>query len=116
MLKVYIVDDEPLARDELKYLLIQSKQVEIVGEAESLEEAIIHIPTQKPDLAFLDIELGEDNGLQLAEQLHALDPSLTIVFATAYDEYALQAFELNALDYILKPFDEESNSSNVRKN
>ncbi len=106
MLKVYIVDDEPLARDELKYLLIQSKQVEIVGEAESFEEAIIHIPNQKPDLAFLDIELGDDNGLQLAQQLHALVPTLNIVFATAYDEYAFQAFELNALDYILKPFDE----------
>ena len=69
MLQVYIVDDEPLARDELKYLLIQSKQVEIVGEAESFEEAIIHIPTQKPDLAFLDIELGEDNGMQLAQAI-----------------------------------------------
>ncbi len=106
MLKVFIVDDEPLARDELKYLLIQSKQVEIVGEAESFEDAIIHIPNQKPDLAFLDIELGDDNGLQLAQQLHALDSTLNIVFATAYDEYAFQAFELNALDYILKPFDE----------
>lgn len=107
MLKVYIVDDEPLARDELKYLLTQSKRIEIVGEAESFEEAMIQIPNQRPDLAFLDIELGEDNGLQLAEQLHALHPNLTIVFATAYDEYALQAFELNALDYILKPFDED---------
>ena len=106
MLKVFIVDDEPLARDELKYLLIQSKQVEIVGEAESFEEAIIHIPNQKADLAFLDIELGDDNGLQLAQQLHTLVPTLNIVFATAYDEYAFQAFELNALDYILKPFDE----------
>ena len=106
MLKVFIVDDEPLARDELKYLLIQSKQVEIVGEAESFEDAIIHIPNQKADLAFLDIELGDDNGLQLAQQLHTLVPTLNIVFATAYDEYAFQAFELNALDYILKPFDE----------
>ncbi|MFJ8245391.1 LytR/AlgR family response regulator transcription factor [Peribacillus asahii] len=107
MLRAYIVDDEPLARDELKYLLIRSKQVEVVGEADGLEQAIIDIPAQEPDLVFLDIELAEDNGLQLAKQLHALKKTPAIVFATAYDEYALEAFELNALDYLLKPFDEQ---------
>lgn len=106
MLKAYIVDDEPLARDELKYLLIRSKQVKILGESDCLEEAVVDIPKLKPDLVFLDIELAEDNGLQLAKHLLTLDPIPAIVFATAYDEYALQAFELNALDYLLKPFDE----------
>ncbi len=107
MLKAYIVEDEPLARDELKYLLIQSKQVEVVGEADNLEDAVTAISNLKPDLVFLDIELEATDGLELAEQLLTLNPTPAIVFATAYDEYAMQAFELNALDYLLKPFDDE---------
>lgn len=106
MLKAYIVDDEPLARDELKYLLNRSKQVNILGESDCIEVAVKEISVLKPDLVFLDIELDEDNGLELAKQLEHLDPTPAIVFATAYDEYALQAFELNAIDYLLKPFDE----------
>ncbi|SER64330.1 LytTR family DNA-binding domain-containing protein [Psychrobacillus sp. OK032] len=107
MLKAFIVEDEPLARDELKYLLMESKQIEIVGEADSLVNAVKSISKHKPDLVFLDIDLDGDNGLDLAKQLLMLNPTPAIVFATAYDEYALQAFELNAIDYILKPFDEE---------
>lgn len=106
MLKTYIVDDEHLARDELKYLLGRSKEVEIIGEADCIADAEMEIAALKPDIVFVDIELAEDNGLSLAKQLQTLDPSPIIVFATAYDEYALQAFELNALDYVLKPFDE----------
>ncbi len=106
MLKAYIVDDEPLARDELKYLLLRSKQVEVVGEADCAEDAIEQIHDLQPHLVFLDIELTKESGLQLAEQLLELDHAPAVVFATAYDEYALKAFELNALDYILKPFDE----------
>ena len=107
MLKAYIVEDEPLAREELKYLLTESKQVEIVGEADCLKDAIKDISKHQPDLVFLDIDLEGDNGLDVAKSLLLLKPSPAIVFATAYDEYALQAFELNAIDYILKPFDEE---------
>lgn len=107
MLKVYIVDDEPLARDELKYVLNRSKVVEILGESDNIEDAITHIPKLNLDLVFLDIELEEDSGLSLAKRIESLDPAPAIVFATAYDEYALQAFDLNAFDYILKPFDEE---------
>lgn len=107
MLKAYIVEDEPLARDELKYLLVRSKQVEIVGEADCIMDAVMDITKLKPDLVFLDIDLAEDNGMDLAKQLLSLDPPPALVFATAYDEYAMQAFELNALDYILKPFDED---------
>ncbi|MFC3884929.1 LytR/AlgR family response regulator transcription factor [Bacillus songklensis] len=106
MLKAFIVDDEPLARDELKYLLLRTKQVEVVGEAECIEDALDDIRSSAPDLVFLDIELAEDSGLKLAEQLLSFDHTPAIIFATAYDEYALQAFELNAIDYILKPFDE----------
>jgi two-component system response regulator LytT len=107
MLRVYIVDDEPFARDELKYLLIRSKQVEIIGESDCIEEAILGISEHRPDLVFLDIELGDDSGLSLAKQIESLNPAPAIVFATAYDEYALQAFQLNAVDYIQKPFDED---------
>ncbi|RFU67351.1 response regulator [Peribacillus saganii] len=106
MLKAFIVDDEPLARDELKYLLLRSKQVQIAGEAGSVEEALEQISVLSPDLVFLDIELDEESGLELAEHIKKMDPSPAIIFATAYDEYALQAFNLNAVDYLLKPFDE----------
>ena len=69
----------------------------------------------KPDIVFLDIELAEDNGLSLAKQLETIKPTPAIVFATAYDEYAFQAFELNAVDYILKPFDENRIQKTLEK-
>ncbi|GGG13807.1 LytR/AlgR family response regulator transcription factor [Paenibacillus aceti] len=115
MLRAFIVDDEPLARDELKYLLLRSKQVEIVGEADSKQDALEQIPALRPDVVFLDIELAEDNGLELAKQLLTLDPTPVIVFATAYDEYALKSFELNAVDYILKPFNEKRIQQTLEK-
>jgi two-component system response regulator LytT len=115
MLKAYILDDEPLARDELKYLLIRSEQVEILGEGDCVEDAVADITALKPDLVFLDIELAEENGLSLARQLETLDHTPAIVFATAYDEYALEAFELDAVDYILKPFDEERIQKTLEK-
>ncbi|MFJ5758542.1 LytR/AlgR family response regulator transcription factor [Neobacillus sp. NPDC093182] len=115
MLKAYIVDDEPLARDELKYLLTRSKQVVALGESDSVEEAMADIFELKPDLVFLDIELDEDSGLDLAKKLEKLKPAPAIVFATAYDEFALKAFELNAVDYILKPFDEERIGKTLEK-
>ncbi|GAA0404732.1 LytTR family DNA-binding domain-containing protein [Paenibacillus motobuensis] len=115
MLKAFIVDDEPLARDELKYLLLRSKQVEIVGEADCKEDALEQISSLRPDVVFLDIELAEDNGLELAKQLLTLNPTPVIVFATAYDEYALKSFELNAVDYILKPFNEKRIQQTLEK-
>lgn len=115
MLKVYIVDDEPLARDELRYLLLRSKQVEITGEAESFEEAFEAISADQPDLVFVDIEISDHNGLQLAKRLQELNPIPSIVFATAYDEFALQAFDLGASDYILKPFDEKRIQQTIEK-
>ncbi|NWL86078.1 MULTISPECIES: LytR/AlgR family response regulator transcription factor [unclassified Paenibacillus] len=115
MLRAFIVDDEPLARDELKYLLLRSKQVEIVGEADCKEDALDQIPALRPDVVFLDIELAEDNGLELAKQLLTLNPTPVIVFATAYDEYALKSFELNAIDYILKPFNEKRIQQTLEK-
>jgi len=115
MLKAYIVDDEPLARDELKYLLLRSKQVDVLGESDCIEDAIADIPALEPDLVFLDIELAEESGLDLARQIENLNPAPAIVFATAYDEFAYQAFEVNAVDYILKPYDEERIGKTLEK-
>lgn len=106
-IKVYLVEDEPLARDELKYLLLRSGRVEIAGEAQTLSEALGEIKRLAPDAVFLDVQLAQGTGLELAQELNALEHPPAVVFATAYDEYALRAFELNAFDYILKPFDEE---------
>lgn len=115
MLKAFIVEDEPLARDELAYLLQRTRKIEIVGDAESLEGAIAGIGRLKPDVVFLDIQLSDDSGLELARRLGELDTRPDIVFATAYDEHALKAFELNAADYILKPYDEDRIARTVDK-
>lgn len=106
MLKALIVDDEPLARDELAYLLKRSKEVEIVGEADSIRSTLELIQIQEVDVVFLDIQLADESGLELAQKLQDLCHQPAIVFATAFDEYALNAFDLHAIDYILKPFDE----------
>ncbi|CAG7653930.1 LytR/AlgR family response regulator transcription factor [Paenibacillus allorhizosphaerae] len=115
MLKAYIVDDEPLARDELAYILRRTKRVEVVGEAESMEEALEEIQKLTPHVVFLDIQLSEDSGLDLARRLADAKHRPEIVFATAYDEHALRAFELNAADYILKPFDERRIQQTLEK-
>lgn len=107
-IKVFIVDDESLARDELKYLLSQyDSNVEIVGEASDGEEAIRKILDYKPDVIFLDIQMPGIDGITVANKLIEKGLKVLIVFATAYDEHAIKAFEVNAIDYLLKPFDEE---------
>ncbi|MEH7235991.1 LytR/AlgR family response regulator transcription factor [Bacillus sp. JJ1562] len=115
MLRAYLVDDEPLARDELKYLLKRTKQVDVVGENDCIENAFEEIVATQPDLVFLDIELAGENGLTLAKQVENLQKIPFIIFATAYDEYALQAFESNAIDYLLKPFDEKRIQKTIDK-
>ncbi|WP_442603106.1 LytR/AlgR family response regulator transcription factor [Paenibacillus sp. KN14-4R] len=115
MLKAFIVDDEPLARDELKYFLLRSKQVEIVGEADCIEDTLKQISLVNPNVVFLDIQLAEDSGFELAKQLLTFNPPPAIVFATAYDEYALQSFEVNVVDYILKPFNEKRIQQTLEK-
>ncbi|HVN57257.1 MAG TPA: LytTR family transcriptional regulator DNA-binding domain-containing protein [Bacteroidales bacterium] len=103
-LKAIIVDDERLARINLRKLLAQHKQIEIVGEAGSCSEAGSLINFYKPDLIFLDIQLSGETGFDLLE---IANPAVKVVFVTAYDEYALRAFEINAMDYLLKPVDPE---------
>lgn len=107
MLNVFIVDDEPLARDELRYLLEQTKLVKVMGESDYVDDLLKETVLGEVDCVFLDIELGTENGLELAKKILQSVHKPEIIFATAYDEYALQAFEVNAFDYILKPFELE---------
>ena len=104
--RVLIVDDEPPARASLRVLLARDPQVELVGECGSGAEAIAAVRMQRPDLLFLDVQMPEVDGFDVLEQLGA-DAPPAIVFVTAYDEYALRAFDAGALDYLLKPFTDE---------
>jgi len=107
MLSILSVDDESPARDELKYLLSLESDIEIVGEADSGATAIGMAAQLKPDVIFLDVQMRGMDGLETASILRTVVPNTLIVFATAYDEYAVKAFEVGAVDYILKPFEQE---------
>ncbi len=105
-IRALIVDDEPLARSNLKFLLKQHPDIESIAEAGSGAEAVEAIRGTRPELVFLDVQMPECGGFEVLERLRA-DPVLpVIVFVTAYDEYALRAFDAGALDYLLKPFDD----------
>lgn len=106
-MKVYIVDDEILARQELRYILEQHEKIEVIGDAEDIQNLIEEDAFSSIDCLFLDIELQHTNGMAIAKKIISNPHCPLIIFATAYDNYALQAFEVNALDYILKPFDDE---------
>lgn len=101
-LRIIIADDERPAREFLKSILREFEDVEIVGEAENGADAIEIIKTTKPDLALLDLQMPEISGLEVVRILRKSQMPL-VAFVTAYDEYAVQAFELNAIDYLLKP-------------
>jgi two-component system, LytTR family, response regulator len=100
MYKALIIDDERLARNELKKLLADFAEVEIIGEATNADEGIEKIEALSPDLIFLDIQMPGKTGFAMLEEL---DRAPHVIFTTAYDEYALKAFEVNALDYLMKP-------------
>jgi two-component system, LytTR family, response regulator len=104
-MRTLIVDDERLARNELKRLLEPYTKIEIVGEAANAEEALKLIEEQQPELLFLDIQMPGKNGFELLSSIEGKTPE--VIFTTAYDEYAIKAFEFNALDYLLKPIDIE---------
>lgn len=105
-LRVLIIDDEPLARQELQYLLESSGDVEVVALGANGIEAVDLIRTHKPDVVFLDVQMpGLDGFGVLKKLLEQNTPLPQVVFATAYDRYAVRAFEVNAVDYLLKPFD-----------
>jgi two-component system, LytTR family, response regulator len=100
------VDDEPPARASVRVLLRRDQQVELIGECGSGAEAVSVIRTARPDLVFLDVQMPELDGFDVLEMLGADLPS-AIIFVTAYDQFALRAFDAGALDYLLKPFDNE---------
>ena len=103
-MKALVIDDERLARKELISLLNDYPKIEIVGEAMNADDAIEKINALRPDLLFLDIQMPGKNGFELLE---SLDVTPKVIFTTAYDEYALKAFEVSALDYLLKPIRKE---------
>ena len=103
-MKVVVVDDEPLARDGIRLLLERDPEVTVAGEATGTDATAL-IARTRPDILFLDIQMPEVDGFALLEQIGA-DAVPAIVFVTAFDRYALKAFEVHALDYLLKPFDD----------
>jgi two-component system LytT family response regulator len=105
-IRTLIVDDESLARDRVKRFLRDENDITIVGECGDGAEAIKVIRQEKPDLIFLDIQMPEKNGFEVIKSFDAKSTP-TVIFVTAYDQYALQAFDVHALDYLLKPFNRE---------
>lgn len=112
MLKAIIIDDERLARNELKKLLMDYPEIEVVAEATNAGEGIEKIENINPDLIFLDIQMPGKTGFDL---LAELDRAPNVIFTTAYDEYALKAFEVNALDYLLKPVEPKRLADAIQK-
>jgi two-component system, LytTR family, response regulator len=111
-IKAVIVDDERLARVNLKKLLEPYSSIEIVGEADSCESTLALIRLHNPQLIFLDIQLTGESGFDLLE---TVDSSIKIVFVTAFDEYAIRAFEVNAADYLMKPVNPERLNLTVKR-
>ena len=111
-MKALLIDDERLARQELKNLLASHSEIQIVGEANNAETAIESIKQLKPDVIFLDIQMPGKNGFELLEEISGVPE---IIFVTAYDEYAIRAFEVNALDYLLKPVQASRLAETVKK-
>lgn len=103
-MRILVVDDEPLARRRLASLIRDVRWAQQVGEATDGAAAVEAIIRLQPDIVFLDIQMPELSGMQVVEQLREIDPAPAIVFTTAYDQYAVTAFELEAVDYLLKPF------------
>jgi two-component system LytT family response regulator len=116
MLRVLIVDDEKLARSALRRLLLSESDLKIVGEAENIDEALVEIKKNCPQIIFMDIELRNSNGFEIFNKLE--NPPI-VVFVTAYAEHAVKAFSVNAIDYLLKPVSKSRLSetlNRIRKN
>lgn len=111
-MKAIIIDDERLARQELKNLLAAYKEVEIIAECSDAQQAKEKINELKPDIIFCDINMPGKSGLELAEEISG---AIDVVFITAHDEHAIKAFELNAFDYLLKPVQADRLSETIKK-
>src|SRR6266498_3219325 len=115
-LSAVIVDDEQLARDELAYLLKNADDVNVVAQGKNGLEAVNLIKEHNPDLVFLDVQMpGLDGFAVIKKLLDKKIPLPKIVFATAFDQYAVKAFEVNAIDYLLKPFDKTRVAQSIQK-
>ncbi|MHB9094046.1 MAG: LytR/AlgR family response regulator transcription factor [Eubacteriales bacterium] len=114
-LKALIIDDEYPARKELRFLLNKFDNIEVVGEATNAQEALTLIKALDYSILFLDIEMPGMNGLEVGARVQEMPNPPHVVFVTAYDEYAVRAFEVNAVDYILKPFDEKRLTQTINK-
>ena len=112
--RVLIVDDEPLARTRIRTLLGGEKDITIVGECDNGEEAVSAIASQHPDLVFLDIQMPELDGFGVIEEV-GVDEMPLVIFVTAFDEHALKAFEVYALDYLLKPVDRDRFAETLKR-
>jgi two-component system LytT family response regulator len=112
MQKIIIIDDEPLARSLIVEFLQHHPTIQIVAECDNGFQGVKAIAQHKPDLIFLDIQMPKINGF---EMLELLDAAPSVIFTTAFDEYAIKAFETNAIDYLLKPFSKERFDSAVEK-
>jgi two-component system, LytTR family, response regulator len=113
-LRLLIVDDEPLVRESIRNGLSSIVDVEVIGECESCSQAIDVISSQQPDLVLLDVRMQDGTGLDIIRRIGP-DRMPPVIFITAYEEHAVKAFELNAIDYLLKPFDEERLAGSIRR-
>src|ERR1043165_7790611 len=111
-MKAILIDDERLARQELKTLLATHKEVEVIAECSDAAEAREKINELKPDIIFCDIQMPGKSGLELAEEISG---AVDVVFITAHDEHAIKAFELNAFDYLLKPVQADRLAETIKK-
>jgi two-component system LytT family response regulator len=105
-IRTLIVDDEPLARERIRSLLSEEPGIDVIGEAHDGDEAVQQILGQQPDLVFLDVQMPKRTGFDVIQEIGP-DRMPAVVFVTAYDQYALKAFDVQAVDYLLKPFDRE---------
>ena len=115
LIRVLVVDDEHYSRDELKHLLGEFASLEIVGEADCGEDAIVKALNYQPDVIFLDVEMPKMNGMEVAKILMELKKRPLIVFATAYPDFAAEAFRYEATDYLLKPYDEDRLQQTIQR-
>jgi two-component system LytT family response regulator len=104
--RLLIVDDEPLARDRIREMVKDDPEVQVIAEARNGLEAIRSVSAYEPDIVFLDIQMPDMDGFEVLKNL-TVEPLPFIIFVTAYDQYALRAFDVHALDYLMKPFDRE---------
>ncbi|TYS14480.1 response regulator transcription factor [Rossellomorea vietnamensis] len=114
-IKVLVADDERYSRDELKHLLSEYSSIEVAGDADSGESAILQSIQHSPDVVFLDVEMPKLNGMEAAKSLLELKKPPLIVFATAYPQFAAEAFRYEAVDYLLKPYDEEQLEQTIKR-